>query len=176
MAALLPRHHSRATQKLTKLRRRPISWKVLVAACFLIYFIFYRNERNSSEEQNSETAEESLSERAHIHIGDGRATNEEAEQTQLHHDLDGKTSHESVLSSSGVPDSWLKAFPEHQRYTDLVNKAKTLPDVVMIPFEEALANDVLQGWEYEWVSDGRYDRKLWGRMEEPAIDFVYTCQ
>lgn len=110
--------------------------------------------------------EDSLSEQAHIHIGDGRATNEEPEQIQPHNDPNPVPSFHKTS----------KAFPDHQRYVDLVNKAKTLPDVIMIPFEEALASDVLQGWEYEWVSDGRYDAKLWGKLVEPKIDFVYTCE
>jgi hypothetical protein len=56
----------------------------------------------------------------------------------------------------------------------LVDKASDLPELVYIPFEEAVAEDTLQGWEAEWLLTGRYDAKKWGFLEEPRMDFVYT--
>lgn len=68
-----------------------------------------------------------------------------------------------------------KAFPQYSQYAALVQKAESLPDVVMIPFENVVADDKLQGWEYEWVSDAAFDVKKWGQLKEPKIDFLYTC-
>ncbi|KAI0597601.1 hypothetical protein F4775DRAFT_559867 [Biscogniauxia sp. FL1348] len=49
-----------------------------------------------------------------------------------------------------------------------------LPDVVRIPFEEAVSDIELDGWEDEWFSSGNYDVEKNGPLSEPKIDFVYN--
>ncbi|KAI0378705.1 hypothetical protein F5Y04DRAFT_272414 [Hypomontagnella monticulosa] len=48
-----------------------------------------------------------------------------------------------------------------------------LPDVIRIPFEEAVQDVALEGWEDEWFSSGHFDAK-YGPLAEPKIDFVYN--
>ena len=59
---------------------------------------------------------------------------------------------------------------------ELNQRAEFLPELIHIPFEEAVSEEVLQGWEDEWVSEGVFDAQKWGRLEEPKIDVVYTCK
>ncbi|KAI0017544.1 hypothetical protein F4780DRAFT_754921 [Xylariomycetidae sp. FL0641] len=49
-----------------------------------------------------------------------------------------------------------------------------LPDVLKIPFGEAVADVALEGWEDEWFSAGHYDNDTYGGLEEPKMDFVYN--
>lgn len=59
---------------------------------------------------------------------------------------------------------------EHQEtlYSDV------LPDVIRIPFPDAVRDVELDGWEDEWFSRGRFDVERWGRFETPKLDFVYN--
>lgn len=66
------------------------------------------------------------------------------------------------------------AFPSYEKYAALVERSGTLPDIVYIPFEDAVKDDALAGWEVEWLMDGTYDVKKWGLLKEPRIDFIYT--
>ncbi|GIZ49359.1 hypothetical protein CKM354_001238900 [Cercospora kikuchii] len=74
--------------------------------------------------------------------------------------------------SLNAPDT--HGFPSYARYAALVEMADTLPDIVYVPFEDAVQNDTLDGWEAEWVVNGTYDVSKWGLLREPRIDFVYT--
>ncbi|KAJ8128778.1 hypothetical protein O1611_g4858 [Lasiodiplodia mahajangana] len=49
-----------------------------------------------------------------------------------------------------------------------------LPDVIRIPFEEAVKDVELEGWEDEWFSSGNYNKDRFGLLAEPKIDFVYN--
>ncbi|KAI1154082.1 hypothetical protein F4825DRAFT_208351 [Nemania diffusa] len=49
-----------------------------------------------------------------------------------------------------------------------------LPDVIRIPFEEAVKDVELAGWEDEWFSSGNYNKDQFGLLAEPKIDFVYN--
>jgi len=51
-----------------------------------------------------------------------------------------------------------------------------LPEVIRIPFEEAVEDVDLQGWEDAWFSSATYDREEHGRLAEPKMDFVYNCK
>ncbi|OQU96122.1 hypothetical protein CLAIMM_02251 [Cladophialophora immunda] len=62
---------------------------------------------------------------------------------------------------------------ESQQHLSLEKRAESLPEFIWVPFEETVKDEVLQGWEDEWVSSGTYDSEKWGIMEEPKIDFVY---
>lgn len=62
--------------------------------------------------------------------------------------------------------------------SDLVEKVEDPEqelETIFIPFETAVDGVVLQGWEDQWVSEGFFNRSVWGKLEEPKIDFVYTC-
>ncbi|KAI0452046.1 hypothetical protein F5B21DRAFT_356391 [Xylaria acuta] len=49
-----------------------------------------------------------------------------------------------------------------------------LPDVIRIPFEEAVKDVELAGWEDEWFSSGNYNKDQFGLLAEPKLDFVYN--
>lgn len=84
----------------------------------------------------------------------------------------------SVVSSSSssplsddLPDDESKPHgikQEETLYDD------SLPDVVRIPFPEAVQDVKLDGWEDEWFSKGRFNAERWGLFETPKIDFVYN--
>jgi Stealth protein CR2, conserved region 2/Stealth protein CR1, conserved region 1 len=46
-------------------------------------------------------------------------------------------------------------------------------DLLHVPFEEAVKDEVLNGWEDQWISEARFDQKAFGPLAEPRIDFVY---
>ncbi|KAF2838867.1 hypothetical protein M501DRAFT_934881, partial [Patellaria atrata CBS 101060] len=59
-------------------------------------------------------------------------------------------------------------------YLALDEKADGLPDLIHIPFEDAVNDVTYEGWEDDWIAHARYDSKIWGKLPEPKIDFVYT--
>jgi hypothetical protein len=65
---------------------------------------------------------------------------------------------------------------ESKQHLSLEQRAESLPEYVWVPFEEAVKNEVIHGWEDEWVSTGTYDHEQWGKLEEPKVDFVYLCK
>ncbi|CAK1367879.1 unnamed protein product [Cercospora beticola] len=90
-----------------------------------------------------------------------------------------KSTSRPISSSVEAPPRSLNApdtpgFPSYAKYAALVEIADTLPDIVYIPFEDAVQNDTLDGWEAEWVVNGTYDVSKWGLLRESRIDFVYT--
>lgn len=48
-----------------------------------------------------------------------------------------------------------------------------LPEVIRIPFEDAVEDVNIEGWEDDWFSSATYnfDRAV----NEPKLDFVYNC-
>ena len=51
---------------------------------------------------------------------------------------------------------------------------ENLPEVIRIPFEEAVGDIQLEGWEDDWFSSATYN---FGRkFAEPKLDFVYNCE
>ncbi|KAK5168498.1 hypothetical protein LTR04_006625 [Oleoguttula sp. CCFEE 6159] len=83
-------------------------------------------------------------------------------------EMHSKMSHKVALHGDST------IFHQYEECAALDEKAEYLPDIVHIPFEDAVAEDVLQGWEDEWIASGEFDVKRWGKLEEPKIDFVYT--
>jgi hypothetical protein len=73
----------------------------------------------------------------------------------------------------------MAAWSEHYRFPsradceEVREKADTLPDMVFVPFEDAVADMELMGWEDLWVSKARYAGP---KLAEPKIDFVYNCK
>jgi hypothetical protein len=64
-------------------------------------------------------------------------------------------------------------FPSWDECQELKEKAEALPDLLHVPFEVSVKDVVLEGWEDEWIAKARYSGP---KLEEPKIDFVYTCE
>jgi hypothetical protein len=64
-------------------------------------------------------------------------------------------------------------FPDRQACNSVVELADTLPDLVFVPFDDAVIDMVLQGWEDDWISTARYSGP---KLEEPKTDFVYNSE
>ncbi|KAF2202346.1 hypothetical protein GQ43DRAFT_369365 [Delitschia confertaspora ATCC 74209] len=62
-------------------------------------------------------------------------------------------------------------FPTFDECESVKDKADTMPDILHVPFEDAVKNVKLQGWEDEWISKAKY---IGPKLEEPRIDFVYN--
>lgn len=89
--------------------------------------------------------------------------------------LDPETEKAPLISSPDQPVKEKVIEAEPLDHLTLEEKADSLPEVVHIPFEDAVRDEVLQGWEDDWVAHGSYDPSKWGKLEEPKIDFVYLC-
>lgn len=88
------------------------------------------------------------------------------------------TSSTSITSSSSKAAATPKASPVPIVGEGLPpgERAQLLPEFIHIPFEDAVADETLEGWEDDWWSEVNYDAEKWGNMEEPKIDFVYLCK
>jgi len=67
-------------------------------------------------------------------------------------------------------------FPDTSNFERLNRLADELPDFVHIPLHMAVGDEVLEGWEEDWFARADYDATKHGRVREPKIDFVYTCE
>jgi hypothetical protein len=67
-------------------------------------------------------------------------------------------------------------FPTYAEHVLQDDRADTYPDIIHITFEDAASEVVLNGWEDEWFSATYFNTTKHGSLEEPQIDFVYTCQ
>jgi hypothetical protein len=72
-----------------------------------------------------------------------------------------------------TPFSEAYVFPSWDECQTVKEKADDLPDMVHVPFEQSVADVVLEGWEDEWIAKARYTGP---KLEEPRIDFVYNCE
>ena len=72
----------------------------------------------------------------------------------------------------GAQDSSSYHFPTQDECDNTKEKADTLPDMLVIPFEDAVQDINLEGWEDDWVSKARYTGP---KLIEPKLDFVYNC-
>jgi hypothetical protein len=70
----------------------------------------------------------------------------------------------------------VQRFPTYSEFLDESQRADTFPDIVHVTFEEATSEVELEGWEDTWFSEGRYDAESFGLLQEPKIDFIYTCE
>jgi hypothetical protein len=83
------------------------------------------------------------------------------------------------LPPSQTAGKWQDSFHSPQNKTndrsytvnDLMNE---LPEVIRIPFEEAVLDVELEGWEDDWFSSATYDYER--DLAEPKLDFVYNCK
>jgi hypothetical protein len=87
--------------------------------------------------------------------------------------LDPETNKEPVIAVADQPKEKVALETEPQAHLSLEEKAELLPEIVHIPFEDAVKDVTLEGWEDEWVAKARFDSKKWGKLKEPKIDFVY---
>jgi len=90
--------------------------------------------------------------------------------------LDPETEKAPLISSPDQPAKKKVIEAEPVDHLTLEEKGDSLPEIIHIPFEDAIKDDVLQGWEDSWVSDATYDAKTWGKLDEIKIDFVYLCK
>lgn len=90
--------------------------------------------------------------------------------------LDPETEKEPVISSPDQPIKEKIIEAEPIDHLSLEEKADSLPEIVHITFEDAVKDEVLHGWEDDWVAHASYDAKKWGKLAEPKIDFVYLCK
>lgn len=68
------------------------------------------------------------------------------------------------------------AFPAPSNFDRLNRLADELPDFVHIPLHMAVKDETLDHWEEEWFAHAQYDAATHGKISEPKIDFVYTCE
>jgi hypothetical protein len=93
--------------------------------------------------------------------------------TVIEAELDPETHKDPVITAPEQLQERIIVESESQAHLSLEEKADLLPDIVHIPFEDAVRNVTLDGWEDEWVANAVFDSKKWGKLEEPKIDFVY---
>jgi len=77
---------------------------------------------------------------------------------------------EGIQTSFEMPEDTTDDGSPHA-ISSLMNQ---LPEVIRIPFEEAVADVELGGWEDSWFSSATYDFER--GMAEPKLDFVYNCE
>lgn len=83
-----------------------------------------------------------------------------------------------ALSQQRIEDARIsEATSEHstgntspQEIKKLMNQ---LPELIRIPFEDAVEDVNIEGWEDDWFSSATYDFDR--SMDEPRLDFVYNC-
>lgn len=90
--------------------------------------------------------------------------------------LDPDTEKTPLFSSPDQPVKKKVIEAEPIDHLTLEEKGDSLPEIIHIPFEDAIKDDVLQGWEDQWVAHASYDAKKWGKLDEIKIDFVYLCK
>lgn len=94
-----------------------------------------------------------------------------------------------VASSLGLPQAQDKdqktldiaepmkyVLPDPSNFDKLNRLADELPDFVHVPLHMAVKDETLDDWEEDWFAYARYDAATHGKISEPKIDFVYTCE
>lgn len=87
-------------------------------------------------------------------------------------ELDQQNEKQPVLSAPDMPAKEKVIEAEPVAHLSLEETGDSLPEVLFIPFEDAIKDMTLQGWEDEWIAHASFNKK-WGTLEEPKIDFVY---
>ena len=85
------------------------------------------------------------------------------------------TENETLRSWSEDPGAQ-RRFPAYFEYAAQSERAESLPDIIHIPFEDAVADVELRGWEDLWFSEAQLDIQKYGVLNESKIDFIYTCK
>jgi hypothetical protein len=103
-----------------------------------------------------------------------KGTKDEDDTDNLARPQDSKENQPPVeTSKKQTPWSERYDFPSWDECQELKEKAEELPDLIHVPFEVSVKDVVLEGWEDEWISKARYSGP---KLDEPKIDFVYTCE
>ncbi len=89
--------------------------------------------------------------------------------------LGSTTNDHAKDTSDTTPTLRRTRFPNYIEYQTQDEKADSLPDVIHFSFEDTTTDVILQGYEDAWVSDAHFDVQKWGKLQEPKIDFIYTC-
>lgn len=88
------------------------------------------------------------------------------------------SSHNSLLHQKPVPEEQISFDLPIDKIGnhpfDIKKFMKSLPEVIRIPFEEAVSDVDLEGWEDDWFSSAEYDYE--NKFTEPKLDFVYNCE
>ena len=151
----------------------PFRQKALLITVIVIILILHTSDslalphRNDKTDGHFASTEKSLK----------HSREQQQRSTGLQHPINnGDPSPPSPLDDI-IPSPWAgsPAFPDYNQYIALDEKAELLPEIIHIPFEEAVVDITLEGWEDEWLSDGHYNFKKWGKLKEPKLDYVYTC-
>lgn len=82
---------------------------------------------------------------------------------------------EGIIASPDT-DAGLETKPvekEPEDHLSLEEKGEALPEIQHIPFEDAVSDMNLVGWEDEWIAHASFDVKKWHTLAEPKIDFIY---
>lgn len=110
---------------------------------------------------------------------DNSASDLDSEPEDYTHPPPAKSTDEiETVSESVKPASSVSTyvFPDPSNFERLNRQADELPDFVHIPLHMAVSDEVLEGWEEDWFARAEYDATKHGRVHEPKIDFVYTCE
>ena len=89
--------------------------------------------------------------------------------------LDPETQIKPLIASPDQPAKEKIIETEPESHLTLEEKADNLPEIIHIPFEEAVKVVTLDGWEDDWIAHASYEPKTWGSLKEPKVDFVYLC-
>ncbi|KAF2179426.1 hypothetical protein K469DRAFT_716424 [Zopfia rhizophila CBS 207.26] len=90
------------------------------------------------------------------------------EPAEAHND---NTKHPIETLKEQTPWSETYSFPSWKECESIKDKADGLPDMFHMPFEVAVTDVKLEGWEDEWISKAHYTGP---HLPEPKIDFVYN--
>lgn len=134
-----------------------------------------QNIQKHLEEEHAERRQSEIQHHADHSKNDTAPQGSENDQTLtvIEAVLDPETQKEPVITAPDQIQERVVLESESQAHLSLEEKADLLPDIVHIPFEEAVRNVTLDGWEDEWVANAAFDTKKWGKLDEPKIDFVY---
>lgn len=129
--------------------------KVLFASCSLSLFLVTLHTLSGHQQFQQKVVEGyQFISRKEAYAWISRPRHVDNFQTAFH---DGKVQSDDISPS----------FAEHMN---------GLPEVVRIPFEEAVKDVSLNGWEDDWISSADFDSTKYGSLDEPKLDFVYNCE
>lgn len=94
-----------------------------------------------------------------------------------------ESSYDSVHSAQNMDQNMVHiaeptgySFPDPSNSGKLDRLADELPDFVHVPLQMAVEDETLDDWEKDWFAHAQYDATTHGKLKEPRIDFVYTCE
>ena len=102
-----------------------------------------------------------------------QATMPAADRDQLEAVMDSSQVRLGVISSPEAPAKERPLENESADHLSLEDLAENLPDFVYIPFEDAVNDERLEGWEDEWISSATYRSDIHGTLSDSSIDFIY---